>query len=217
MDWSNLTLPQVGFVAAMATIASGFVAATAALVSTGIAGWNNRRLQAQVALREYRLRLMQTALDEAEARLRAISLILIARREIQDTLYPGGLEPLHRKVFVTPTDELHAAAKHFALWDHYCWAVFSSAKGRRISDSQRECLLTQLEESVLVFREAVENFAFGRHFSRAVNRRLQQRRTESETSLKRLLQDIDAQPVESNIPARPASSATAEKLDCGQK
>lgn len=42
MDWSNLSSQDIGLLAAMATVISAVVAATAALVSTLVSGWNGR-------------------------------------------------------------------------------------------------------------------------------------------------------------------------------
>jgi len=190
MDWNSLTIQQVGLIAASATVISTVVAATAALVSTLVGSWNNRRFAREAALREYRLRLMAPALEEAELRLQGVNLVLIKGKPLS-TLYGANKEPFDRKVFVTPSEELHDAALDFAMWDHWCWSVLTRHDGKPISAKQVTWMLDQIAASALTFREAVENFAFCTTFGFRLRRRLKKNRAAREQQLVKLLVQIE--------------------------
>ena len=86
-----------------------------------------------------------------------------------ETVYPQGVIPLHRKVFVTPSDELEAAAQDFAKWDHYCWLMLVKTTDETLPRKDRDWMLDRLQHSGMVFREAIENFAFHTGFARKVS------------------------------------------------
>src|SRR5690606_22864011 len=115
------------------------------------------RLESQSALRSYRLQRLQPAIDEAEARIRGVYLVRYYGRSPFEALYSNGPEPVGRKIFVTPADELHDAAAEFAKWDHWCWYVFSGQSKQKPNETDQEWLIDRLERAVLVFREAIEN------------------------------------------------------------
>lgn len=190
VDWNNLRPQDVGLIGAVAALASSAVAATAALVSTLVAGWNGRRLEARAAIRAYRLQRLQSSIDEAESRIRGVALVRYHNQSARGALYPGGQEPIGRKIFVTPSDELHDAATEFAIWDHWCWSIFSGREGREPSDIERDWLLNQLERSSLTLGEAIENFVFGKRFTRRLSKGLLRERLANKNLLKALLRNL---------------------------
>lgn len=187
MDWTSLSSQTVGLLAAMATVISAVVAATAAFVSTLVSGWNGRRLESQSALRSYRLQRLQPAIDEAEARIRGVYLVRYYSRSPHEALYSNGPEPVGRKIFVTPADELHDAAAEFAKWDHWCWFVFSGQAKGKPTEADQEWLIDRLERTVLVFREAIENFLFGQRFETRLTQSLAVERKSAHEELRQLL------------------------------
>lgn len=108
-------------------------------------------------------------------------------RTPQEALYSNGPEPVGRKIFVTPADELHAAAAEFAKWDHWCWFVFSGQGEQMPNEAEQKWLLDRLERAALVFREAIENFLFGQRFARDLSRDLVVERENVDKELRQLL------------------------------
>jgi hypothetical protein len=213
MDWNNLTTPQVAFLAAAATVASAVVAGTAALVSTIVSGWNSRRLARQTALREYRLRVMAPALEEVERRIAEVMLVLHKGKPVE-TLYEQ--EPRDRKVFATPTDELHEAALDFAMWDHWCWWAVKLPHRTPLSPEERTWMLDQLDRSALAFREAVENFIFQASFAFALRRRLRTNRKAREKRLQEIVVRVgvtDAIAPSSESTTAPSSTPATKSID----
>jgi hypothetical protein len=192
VDWSHLTTQNVSIIAAIATVASSIVAATAALVSTLVAGWNGRRLEAQTSLRAYRLQLLRPAIDYAEAKIRGVDLVRHHDQAPCAALYPEGHEPISRKVFVTPSDELQEASAAFAFVDLWCWKIFCDKSCPVLDEHEQEWLVDTLERAALVHREAVENFVFAQKFSRGLRASLARERKSTNERLKSLLATLKA-------------------------
>ncbi|MGE4068624.1 MAG: hypothetical protein AB7H88_17750 [Vicinamibacterales bacterium] len=191
MDWSHLTAQDVGIIAAIATVASSIVAATAALVSTLVAGWNGRRLEAQTSLRAYRLQLLKPAIDYAEAKVRGVDLVRHHGQAPCAALYPAGHEPISRKVFVTPSDELQEASAAFAFVDLWCWKIFCDKGCPSLDEQEQEWLVDTLERAALTHREAVENFVFAQKFSSGLRASLTRERKSTNKRLKALLSTLE--------------------------
>jgi hypothetical protein len=143
---------------------------------------------------------------ETEARLKATNDVLLIGVDPGAALFPGGASPRHRQVFVTPSDELHEAAAHLALWEHYCWRVLVQ-KSTSLSEADLKWLLKSLDRAAHVFREAIENFCFDRRFGRSLQRSLREERTLQQTRLRQLAEPRAADkaatdPVRSRIPER---------------
>ena len=133
---------------------------------------------------------MAPAIEETEQRLKALSLVVAKGRPIS-TLYDPQQEPLDRKIFVTPNDELHKAATDFAEIDHWCWYVLTKHQGTEPTHEQIKWMLEQLDYTALEFREAIENFIFGASFGLRLRRKLAKQRRTRRQELKQLLKQID--------------------------
>jgi hypothetical protein len=163
MDFSNLSATEIGVLAVAATLISALVAATAALVTALVNGWNARRAAHDAALREYRIRMLQPHIDDVEKRLAALGHATLGAK-IYGTVYIGDVKPQNRKISVTPTDELQECAAHFAVWDYICWGLFTQHTGTDPSEDEVSWILEQLQLLALAYREAIENLIFGKTF-----------------------------------------------------